>query len=409
MKKKLLDNLGLKIISVVVAIIFWLVVMNISDYTMTVRIDNIPVQQINGEVLANLDQVYDIASGDTVDIVVRGRRSIVSKLSKDDFVAVADLSKMSITNTVQIFVNPKSASISDDISITYVDNTMKLNLEEKVSAPFPIKAVTKGNPIDGYAVGDIEVKPNIVTIEGPKSAVDKITEVRATVNADGIRSQYEVECDIQLYDAYGEEIMNDKLSLSLSKVNIIVNVYPVKAVPINVSVKGTPGDGYDIGGVVYQPQTVRIAGPTDKLSKVSSIDINDISVSGLTENVETMLNINDYLPSGVFVAQDNPEVAISIRIEKLENVAFNINPNDINLIGKNNRYTYKVELSDGYNVVVSGLSDVVKEIDASSLKPSIDCSKLSVGINNNVTLDLMSIDGITYSFSGSVTVVVEER
>ena len=395
MKKKLLDNIGLKIISVVVAIIFWLVVMNISDYTMTVRIDDIPVQQINGDVLAGLDQVYDVASGDTVSIVVRGRRSIVSKLTKDDFVAVADLSKMSITNTVQIFVNPKLASISDDISITYVDNTMKLNLEEKVSAQFPIKAVTKGNPIDGYAIGDIEVKPNIVTIEGPKSAIDKITEVRAVVNTDGIKSAYELDSSIQLFDAYGEEIVNDKLALSLEKVTVTVNVYPVIAVPINVSVRGTPGDGYDVREIAYQPKTVLVAGTEDKLDRISSIEINDISVSGLTENVETMINLSDYLPSGVFIAQDNQDVAISIIIEKLASVKLNVSPNDITLSGKNNRYTYKVALSDGYNVTISGLGDSIKDISLLSLKPSIDCSKLSVGINNNVTLDLQSIDGIS--------------
>ena len=90
MKKKLIDNLSLKLVSVVLAIICWFVVMNISDYVMTVRIYDIPVEEINGEVLSGLDKVYDIVSGDTVDMIVKGRRSVVSKLEASDFVATAD-------------------------------------------------------------------------------------------------------------------------------------------------------------------------------------------------------------------------------------------------------------------------------------------------------------------------------
>ena len=35
--------------------------------------------------LDELDQVYDVVSGDTVDIIVKGRRSVVGTLDKDDF------------------------------------------------------------------------------------------------------------------------------------------------------------------------------------------------------------------------------------------------------------------------------------------------------------------------------------
>lgn len=58
--------------------------------------------------LDELDQVYDVVSGDTVDIIVKGRRSVVGTLDKDDFTAIADLSTMSITDTVSISVEAKA-------------------------------------------------------------------------------------------------------------------------------------------------------------------------------------------------------------------------------------------------------------------------------------------------------------
>lgn len=409
MKKKLLNNIGLKIISIVLAIVFWFVVMNVSDYSMTVKIKDIPVQQLNGEVLEELDQIYDVASGDTVDIIVRGRRSVVSKLGKEDFVATADLSTMSITNTVQIFVTPKVSSLNDEISISYVDNTMKLNLEDKVVTQFPIKVKTEGEPAGGYAVGEIEVKPNIVNVEGPKSAVDKITEVRATVNVSGFSTSCERETTIELYDAYGEVIHNDKLFVTQNNVKLNISVYPVKSVAVNVSTIGTAGTGYDVAQVVYQPQTIQIAGPKEKIDKIASIKIDDLSVSGLTENFETMINVNAYLPEDVFVVGENKDIAVNVIIEKLESVTYDINVKDITLMSRNNKYTYEIVISDGYKVTASGLEDVMDGLDISAVKPGINCAELSIGTNNNVTLILKDIDGITYETSGTITVIVKEK
>ena len=52
---------------------------------------------------------------------------------------------MSITDTVSISVEAKSNTVQSEINITCVDNTMKLNLEEKVTQQFPIKVVTTGS------------------------------------------------------------------------------------------------------------------------------------------------------------------------------------------------------------------------------------------------------------------------
>ena len=242
--KKELGHIGYKISAVLLAIVAWLAVANISDYQTTRQISNIPVTQINGDVLDELDQVYDVVSGDTVDIIVKGRRSVVGTLDKDDFTAIADLSTMSITDTVSISVEAKSNTVQSEINITCVDNTMKLNLEEKVTQQFPIKVVTTGSTKNGYAVSGTSSTPNIVKVEGPKSAVEKITEIRASVDVDKKYSSFETESELHIYDAYGEEITNDKITLDVASAKVSVEIYATKSVPIEVNLRGTPGDGY---------------------------------------------------------------------------------------------------------------------------------------------------------------------
>lgn len=408
MKRKLIHNLGLKLVSVVLAIMFWFVVMNISDYVMTVRIYDIPVEEINGEVLSGLDKVYDIVSGDTVDIIVKGRRSVVSKLEASDFVATADLSKMSITNTAQIFVKAKNGSVNDDITISCVDNTLKLNLEEKVVTDFPVKVVTTGEVAKGYAVGELEVKPNLIAIEGPSSAVNKITEVRATVDVSNLRDDSEAKAKIRLYDAYGEEINNDKLKLARERVNVSVKVYPVKEVKVNVNIVGNPSEGYSVSRVAYQPQTVKIAGDEERLSQITEININGISVVGLKEDLETTVALADYLPSDVFVA-DTPEIAVSVGIQKLVTKTFIIKPEYISVEGKNTMYSYDVSVSDNCKVEVSGLDDSVSKLQIADIAPRINVTDMTVGVNNNVTVEFKEIEGVTYKKEGTVNVTIKEK
>lgn len=403
--KKEFGHIGYKILAVLLAVVAWLAVANISDYQTTREISGIPVTQINGDVLDELDQVYDVASGDTVDIIVKGRRSIVGTLGREDFTAIADLSTMSITNTVTISVEAKSNSVKDEISITCVDNTMKLNLEDKVTQQFPVKVVTSGTTKTGYAVSSTTSTPNIVKVEGPKSAVEKITEIRANVDVTSRNESFETQAELKIYDAYGEEIKNDKLHIDVSEAKVTVEIYATKEIPVTVTLRGTPDDAYGVENVLYQPQTVELVGPEDALAKVETLEIDDISVSGMTEDYQTDVDIRDYLPDGVSVVGIPPEITVNISITKLEEKKLTVTEENFKLDKQSSDYTYKITLNN-FSITASGFSDVIEKLKLEDVAPTIDCSSLPVGNHSNVKVTLKEIDGITYEISGTVSVDV---
>ena len=403
--KKELGHIGYKILAVLLAVVAWLAVANISDYQTTREISGIPVTQINGDVLDELDQVYDVASGDTVDIIVKGRRSIVGTLGREDFTAIADLSTMSITNTVTISVEAKSNSVKDEISITCVDNTMKLNLEDKVTQQFPVKVVTSGTTKTGYAVSSTASTPNIVKVEGPKSAVEKITEIRANVDVTSRNESFETQAELKIYDAYGEEIKNDKLQIDVSEAKVTVEIYATKEIPVTVTLRGTPDDAYGVENVLYQPQTVELVGPEDALAKIETLEIDDISVSGMTEDYQTDVDIRDYLPDGVSVVGIPPEITVNISITKLEEKKLTVTEENFKLDKQSSDCTYKITLNN-FSITASGFSDVIEKLKLEDVAPTIDCSSLPVGNHSNVKVTLKEIDGITYEISGTVSVDV---
>lgn len=405
MKKsnKEFGHIGYKIMAVLLAVVAWLAVANISDYQTTREISGIPVTQVNGDVLDELDKVYDVASGDTVDIIVKGRRSVVGTLGRNDFSAIADLSTMSITNTVMISVEAKDSSVQDEINITCVDNTMKLNLEEKVTQQFPVKVITNGQTKKGYAVSATTATPNIVKVEGPKSAVGKITEIRANVDVTSKSASFETQAELKIYDAYGEEIKNDKLQLEVAEAKVSVEIYATKEVPVSVDLRGTPGDGYGVENILYQPKTIELVGPKDALDKIDTLDVNDISVSGMTEDYQTNVDIRDYLPDGVSVVDIPPEITVNISITKFEQKKLTLTESNFKLENQSEEYKYTITLNS-VSVTVSGFSDVIEKLKVEDLAPSIDCASFSIGNHANVKVSLKEIEGVTCEVNGTVSV-----
>ena len=409
MKNKILNNFWSKLLSVVLAFILWLVVMNISDSIITVKIKAIPVQQLNGSVLDELDQVYDVAKGDTVDIIVKGRRSIVEDLDAEDFSAVADLSTMSITNTVQITVTPKNGGIRDEITVTCVDNVLRLNLEDKVSLQYSVKVKPFGTVKNGYAVCGYQTSPNIITVEGPKSAVEKVTEVAVKVDVSHKSEAMDLEGSVILYDAYGDEITNDKITVSQDKVKVHGDIYPTKEVPVKVDIKGSPKEGYTMSEIMYQPQTVEIAGEPENIETVEEILINDISISGMDVDLETTVNLKDYLPDEVYLANSVDEVVITVTLEELISKDFVISAGDVNLLQKTADKEYVLELSDDFKIIVKGLDSSVEGITIDKLSPKIFCKDRSIGIHENVEIELTEIEGLSYEIEGTARLVISSK
>lgn len=408
-KSKLLNNLGLKLISVALAITLWFIVINVSDYQMTVRIQDIPVEQKNGEVLESLDQVYDIVSGNTVDIIVKGPRSMVSKLKAEDFVAVADLSKMSITNTVNIDVSAKKAALNEEISIICNDNTMQLSLEDKVEKQFQVIIDTYGTVEEGYALGDCIATPNIITVQGPESVIKKIKEIKTSTSVDKAKESFEIKEKVNLYDAYGEIITNDKITLSADEVTGFISIYPTKEVSVAVEPVGELAADYYLSEIVFEPQIISIAGEPDEIKKINSIKIDDIDISDLTSNYETIIDMTGYLPEGVVLAQSSRDIAITLKIEKIIEKDIKLSSSDITLKNANALNNYTVELSDDVSVKVHAIESVVNTINAKRLKAFIDCKDLKYG-TNYVTIQFEDVTGVLKTeVVGTIKVVVEAK
>ena len=129
--KRLLNNLGLKLISVVFAVVIWFLVVMISNPKDSVTFSGIQVNLINTELLEAGDKIYDIKDNtDKVRVTVEAPRNVINQLRSSDIVAEADVSRLTEVNTIAISCRVLNEDVEIS-SVTCSPELMSLNVEEK--------------------------------------------------------------------------------------------------------------------------------------------------------------------------------------------------------------------------------------------------------------------------------------
>ena len=102
--KKLLNNLPLKILSILIAIVIWYVVVSVNDPIVKERFD-VPVQVTNEAYIAAGKKTYQIAEEyQTVTVTVTDNNSVVSRLKASDITVTADLTQIVTMDTNPVYV-----------------------------------------------------------------------------------------------------------------------------------------------------------------------------------------------------------------------------------------------------------------------------------------------------------------
>ena len=379
MKNKITKNWGLKLVSFLFAVMVWIIVTNINDPVVSLRVSDVPVTIRNGDLITERGQVYDVLDNtDVIDtVMIYAPRSIIDTLDKSNVVAVADMADLTSLDTIAIKLstnkyNDKLESIRGNI------DSVKLNIEDRLTRSFPIRAIVTGEVREGYMLGDVSTEQNLIRISGPESVITQIAKVQAEVNISGFTSNINTDTDIRLYDEEENEIQATSLERSITKVRVNVEILEKKTVPIHFTVVGTPADGYRLTGEVESTRNnVVIAGRSQTIQNVEAIEIPEdvIDVTGATENVITSVDLNRYLPEGTVLAEDDFAGMINITTHIGQEVrrTFTAAVNDIRITGVPAGYNALITDPDTYCVIaLLGLSSELQEIDTSTLEVTVD-------------------------------------
>lgn len=380
MKERLTRNLGMKIISLIIAVFLWIIINGLTDPITTEVIEDIPVRLVNEEAMNSVGKIFEVVSGDYITVKVRAKRSVAESLDIDDFFAVADVSKMTEMHAVEIVVNCTSFNETEvEILAKRTDDgtgMMMLALEESDTQSFAVSVVPDGTVADGYYITESLVSPNLLTITGSKTQIGRIAKIAVLVNVDGATGSFVQSGTPIVYDVNGNVIESSKLSFSDEQVQVSMTLLPTKQIQVRVTENGTPFYNYDCTGVEYAPNTVLIAGKSEDLAKISQLNLM-CDISNARTDVESELGIEEHLNKlygdKYILVGENDHVSVKATIERMQ-------PKEISLITSGLELRdladdLSVEFSEiTTEITVVAVPKYLEDISAASLEPYIDCS-----------------------------------
>ena len=221
MKKKLLNNWLLKILSLAIAFMLWFIVINVENPVDEKSFSNIKVNLLNTNVIEEEGKVYQVL--DATDVVrtvkVQAPRKVLDELSSNDIVAEADFSKVTINDTVEIkFYTMKSNSEIRDISGNI--DMVRLNIEDKTTKRLVLTVETSGEPEEGFITGTPILDQNRIEVSGPESIITKVYAAKMKVDVSDSSSEISTYATVKLYDTAGNEIPKDNLTMNAQAVKV---------------------------------------------------------------------------------------------------------------------------------------------------------------------------------------------
>lgn len=381
MKSKITANMGLKLISLAFAFVLWLVVNNMENPTVTETYVDIPVKLVNADLITDAGKVYEILDGtDIVERVsVKAPKSVHNALNAGNIIATADVSELSSLDTISIEFS--SSIYSSEIeSIKGSIDTVKLNIENKKTKALSLKANVSGSVAEGYLVGEVVTDQNLVRISGPESLVSKVSKATVDVDVTGFTSDIGTNLDIRLYDSEGNLIQDSRISQNIKFVGVKVSIYQTMEVPVSFGVSGTPTAGYRVAAEpTGNVASVLVAGKSNALRNLTEIEVpaEAIDVTGHSADYVTEINIRDYLPDNVFLAdatQANIEVTVDIQQEVSRELK--VQDGSVEIINAPAGFRASLEeISDDATITVIGLSTDVSSVREGELRGSVDIQK----------------------------------
>jgi len=376
--KRLLNNLGLKLISVVIAVALWFLVVIADDPKERRVFANIPVTLTNVELLEKENKVYEVLDhSDSVRVTVWVPRSDLDKLRASDIEAIADMSKLTAVNTIAIEYTVNNADVNvTDISGNH--DVVRLNVEEKATKWVSVQYSLEGEVAEGYLVTNVNLTLTRMEVSGPKSAIDQISYAGIKFDVTNATSNMTANVETKLYNAEGKELDFPNVTKNTDSVVMTVTVLATKEVPVEIHSTGVPAEGYlATGEMSCEPSVVKIAGRSAVLAGISKITIpeEELDITGAEETVVRNINLKEYLPTGTQLADTsyNGRVTATVYVEPVVERTLVIPEENIRVLSFPEGFEWEYdETEQPCSMIITGLNATVSQVQPEALVGTVD-------------------------------------
>lgn len=398
-----------KLVALCLALILYLVI-NGPDNGSSIFVSN--VQQVitleNVKVTTNIsNSVYEVTGlPETVTVDVKGDTSDVQFASqqKDSYQVIADLEVFG-EGTHEVQLEP--VNFSDKVTVTIQPNTALVTIKKKISRSFTIGYdYINTNKLDKiYSLAEPEFSQNEVIVKASEETIAKISYVKALIDVDGVKADFEQDAKLVAYDQEGKPVDVDILPETVTaKISVTT---PHKEVPIEIVPEGVMKDGLAIESYTLDHSSITIYAPQNVLDSVDKVSIS-VPVTRIKKDTKITMPI--MLPTGVSTGNIT-KVSINLKVGEEATATVDNVPIIYKNLDTNLKYKLGDDVSATTSVTIKGVKSVLDTITADDISVVMDLEGYNKPMSSEVPLSVTGKNKlVAYSLkNASIKITLEEK
>lgn len=388
LKKALTHNIGLKIISLVFAVLLWAYVLVVLNPVRTKNISDVTISLEGYNDLLSRNLIVVDQDLGMADVSVNAEITNHASLDASRITCRASLSTITGAGTFRL---PVSATVQGNLgSVSEVyPSTVTVEVDKLVKKTVPVRVVYAGSLPDGYEVLS-ESYSNTISVEGASRFVENAVRAVATIDLTDRTADISETVNVVFYDANGEEINVVTRTGDAPSVLVYVSISAVKKVPVVPQLNLLDEEYYDVS-TQSKPDYVYIYGDEEVLNTVDEV---------LTENVVLeeeagiqSLDTTVILPEGTSLKSgQTSKVKLTVTVTEKEGE-------------KEIQVPLKIKgLADGFHlgenipatvtVIARGKMKELSKLGAENITATIDLTGRIVGVHEiTPVLELVTVTG----------------
>ncbi len=364
-------DVGYKGLAILLAILLWLYVVNMQNPTIenTLRVSVSSQNLQEGLVLRN--------NPGEVEVKVRGPYSLINSLTSKEIKATINLANAQIGEG-DFFVE---IGLPAGVELVFTKpSSIRLSVDALEMKQLPIQVITKGTVAKGYSSFEPVLQPSTVVVRGARQMLEKLETALVTINLNQATQNLSLNVPVTLLTKDGSTATSE-YEISPREVQVFVPITQPNntiTVAIKPQIKGVPMEGLEVSGVTIDPETVKISGPYEILSRINHVATAPLDITGIDQNYATQVALVP--PDGAsLVYQPVVKILVQVQAVAIEKEITDI-PIAVTNSSEGQKYIIKPEK---INLTVKGSREAVEGLNKNmAIKAVVDVKGLKTGVHN---------------------------
>ena len=367
------------ILSLLIAVVFWLYVDDLNESTISETFTDIPVEFIGAEdTLPNRGLMLSGGEDATLDVTLSGPRQVISELRRGGVWAQVNLSSITAvgtypqTYTLRYPDNVDWSSITQQQASRYYITVQVSTLYSR-EIPVAVDVTAPAGEDYMYLGESLTVEPSVISLSGLVDDVDQVESCRVAVDLSDATGTVSQEFTYELLDAEGNVVDSDRIRVSDRRVMVTAPVYMIKELPLTVQFKESPGSRLKNVNWDLEHKSITVAGDPVSLSPIEEIVVGEVDLSNYVDDTEIDLPVK--LPADcINLTGEIDQTTLYLSYYGLETRSFSVT--NITGIGLSGRQNFD-QITAFVNVQLRGSAEDLERVTEEDIRIVVDVSEIS--------------------------------